>query len=295
MYVHRKVHTERKRASPDPRASVASVLKQVADGVFVQQSEWSQTNAVVVQGADGGLLIDPGIHEAELASIASDVAKLGQTVVVGFSTHPHWDHMVWHEAFGAPPRYSTLRCAESARARLSAGIDLRRFGVPEDVPLDLLGKIEGLPAGTEQIPWGGPIVRILEHQAHAPGHASLFIEDRGVLVAGDMLSDVLIPILDLMGSTDPIGDYLAALRLLESVSNDASIVIPGHGTVADAGELRKRLDQDRAYVEALSRGEVPIDARVGPAAGAAGEWATSVHEMQLGRLAELRGADGTPV
>jgi glyoxylase-like metal-dependent hydrolase (beta-lactamase superfamily II) len=269
------------------------VLKQVADGVFVQQSEWSQTNAVVVQGDDGVLLIDPGIHEAELARIASDVSELGQTVVVGFSTHPHWDHMVWHEAFGTPPRYSTERCAESARARLANGIDLRRFGVPDDVPLDLLGKIEGLPVGAERIPWDGPTVRILEHRAHAPGHASLFIEDRGVLVAGDMLSDILIPMLDLMGAVDPIEDYLAALRLLDGVAGDASVVIPGHGTVGNAEELRKRLNQDRTYVEALANREVPVDGRVGSAAGVAGEWATSVHEMQLGRLAELRGSAGT--
>ena len=47
------------------------------------------------------------------------------------------------------------------------------------------------------------------------GHAALLIEERGVLVAGDMLSDVLIPLLDLNDTADPIEDYLAALRLLE--------------------------------------------------------------------------------
>ena len=56
--------------------------------------------------------------------------------------------------------------------------------IPEQVPLDLLGLITGLPAETAQIPWDGPQVRIVEHQAHAPGHAALLIEERGVLVAG---------------------------------------------------------------------------------------------------------------
>ena len=72
--------------------------------------------------------------------------------------------------------------------------------IAEQVPLDLLGLITGLPAETAQIPWDGPQVRIIEHQAHAPGHAALLIEERGVLVAGDMLSDVLIPMLDLNGT-----------------------------------------------------------------------------------------------
>jgi hypothetical protein len=37
------------------------VLRQVADGVWVHQSEFMQTNAVVVQGGAGVLLIDPGV------------------------------------------------------------------------------------------------------------------------------------------------------------------------------------------------------------------------------------------
>ena len=37
---------------------------------------------------------------------------------------------------------------------------------------------------------------IIEHQARAVGHAAVLLADRGVLLAGDMLSDVLIPLLD---------------------------------------------------------------------------------------------------
>ena len=68
----------------------------------------------------------------------------------------------------------------------------------------------------------------IQHQAHAPGHAALLIEERGVLVAGDMLSDVLIPMLDL-NAADPIEDYFAALHLLEDLADDVDVVIPGHG------------------------------------------------------------------
>ena len=110
----------------------------------------------------------------------------------------------------------------------------------EEIPMDLLGLITGLPAETAQIPWDGPKVRIIEHQAHAPGHAALLIEERGVLVAGDMLSDVLIPMLDLQAA-NPIEDYLAALRLLEGVADDVDVVVPGHGSVGGAEQLRARI------------------------------------------------------
>src|SRR4029453_11682448 len=102
---------------------------------------------------------------------------------------------------------------------------------PREIPLVLFGLITGLPAETKQIPWDGPQVRIVEHQAHAPGHAALLIDERGVLVAGDMLSDVLIPSLDLNDPAAPIAAYLAALRLLDSVADDVDVFIPGHGSL----------------------------------------------------------------
>ncbi len=177
-------------------------MRQVADGVLIHQSELLQNNAVAVQGRAGVLLIDPGITGDEMVALANDLRELGQPVVAGFSTHPDWDHVLWHTELGEAPRYGTARCAAVMRDLLSNADWKARVaeGLPpeiaEEIPLNLFGLITGLPARTAQIPWDGPEVRIIEHQAHAPGHAALFIEERGVLVAGDMLSDVLIPMLD---------------------------------------------------------------------------------------------------
>ena len=199
-----------------------------------------------------------------MVAIADDLRKFGQPVVAGFSTHPHWDHLLWHAQLGEAPRYGTARCAADVKALLSdpGWKDRHRRGVTAGSRRSrcrstCCGLITGLPAGTTQIPWDGPQVRIIEHQAHAPGHAALFIEERGVLVAGDMLSDVLIPMLDLNDTADPIEDYLAALRLLEGVAGDVDVVVPGHGSVGGADQVRARIDQDRAYVLALRDGRCP--------------------------------------
>ena len=82
-------------------------LNQVADGVWVRQSEWVWTNSIAVRGEDGLILVDPGIHGAELNQLADDLDRLGIPVVAGFSTHPHWDHLLWHARFGDVPRYAT--------------------------------------------------------------------------------------------------------------------------------------------------------------------------------------------
>jgi glyoxylase-like metal-dependent hydrolase (beta-lactamase superfamily II) len=262
------------------------MLTQVAEGVLIHESVFCQSNAVVVQGKAGALLIDAGVHEDEITCLVSDVSDLGHTVVAGFSTHPHWDHLLWHAKLGAAPRYGTAVCATTARERLAGGIDARRFGIPAEVSLDLIGNITGLPAETARIPWDGPEVRIIEHQAHAPGHAALLIRERGVLVAGDMLSDVLVPILDLNGTADPIEDYLTTLRLFEGVAGDVDVVVPGHGSVGRADQVQARIDQDRAYVQALRDGQDRNDPRVGPAAKPGWEWVTDLHTGQQQRFAE---------
>ena len=115
------------------------MLRQVAEGVLIHQSEFCQTNAVVVQGRAGVLLIDPGIRGDEMACLADDLSGSGQTVVAGFSTHPHWDHLLWHASLGAAPRYGTARCAATVRDRLSdAGAKAR---VATLIPPDIVEEV----------------------------------------------------------------------------------------------------------------------------------------------------------
>jgi glyoxylase-like metal-dependent hydrolase (beta-lactamase superfamily II) len=103
----------------DPRQG-EPMLTQVADGVWVRQSEWVWTNSIVVRGEGGLILVDPGIDGSELNQLADDLDRLGIPVVAGFSTHPHWDHLLWHPRFGDVPRYAThagAHVASGARER----------------------------------------------------------------------------------------------------------------------------------------------------------------------------------
>src|SRR6202035_2522153 len=141
-----------------PQAEGAAMLRQVAEGVLIHQSEFCQSNAVVVQGQAGVLLIDPGIYGSEMACLANDLSDPGQTVVAGFSTHPHWDHVLWHAGLGAAPRYGTARCAAAVRDQLSdAGWKAR---IAEWIPPDIAG----------QISWGlfGLITRLAAETARIP-------------------------------------------------------------------------------------------------------------------------------
>lgn len=52
------------------------MLKQVAEGVLIHQSELLQNNTVVVQGRGGVLLVDAGITGDEMVCLANDLREL---------------------------------------------------------------------------------------------------------------------------------------------------------------------------------------------------------------------------
>ena len=138
------------------------------------------------------------------------------------------------------------------------------------IPLELFGLVTALPAD------GGPVPgEILEHEAHAIGHAAVLLADRGVMLAGDMLSDVLIPLLD-DRRRDQVGAYETALDRLGEAARHVDVVVPGHGAVAEGPEVAARLGADRAYIDALRRGEEPFDERL-----AAADWLSGPHQSNL--------------
>lgn len=275
------------------------MLTRVAHGVHVHQSEVLLNNTVVVEGDDGVLLVDPGVSDSELGCLATDLTGLGHRAEAGFATHPDWDHVLWHPALGEAVRYGTARCAEFMsdlrgkpdwRAIVTEGLPPE---VADDMTLDLFGQITTLPAGAGEVPWSGSRIRVLEHPAHAIGHAALLVEQVGVLIAGDMLSDLFVPMLDdFREDNDPLAEYLAGLGVLESVAGEVETVIPGHGSPCDATGFRSRLEQDRAYVVALRSGEAVDDPRIGAGVPPGWEWVRYIHEGQVDSVAAWRGLSG---
>jgi glyoxylase-like metal-dependent hydrolase (beta-lactamase superfamily II) len=79
----------------------------------------------------------------------------------------------------------------------------------------------------------------------------------GVLVVGDYLSPVEIPMLSPGGSA---AAYLATLDRLEPLVERAAHVVPGHGGPIEGARALAILREDRAYLQALTeRGaEAPL-------------------------------------
>jgi hydroxyacylglutathione hydrolase len=248
-------------------------LTEIAAGVFVATSSYAMTTSTVVAGGGECLLIDPAVTVAELARLAASLARLGLRPGVAWSTHPHWDHVLWSAELGDAPRYAAPAAVTTTETERDGIVD----GAEKSAPghnLSLLGRLTALDASA--IGWDGPEARIIVHNGHAPGHGAVFLPETGVLIAGDMCSEVEIPLLDTV-EADPLGDYRTGLERLASVPGVRQVV-PGHGHVGDAAEFRRRLALDFAYLEGLARGDPVTDPRLTEDSAA---WIRDTHDEQV--------------
>jgi glyoxylase-like metal-dependent hydrolase (beta-lactamase superfamily II) len=121
--------------------------------------------------------------------------------------------------------------------------------------------------GVQSLPVPGKLSIGSEHELElhpADGHTAdgmaLWITWAAVLVCGDYLSPVEIPIVSEGGS---LRAYAATLERLRPLVSAASSVVPGHGAPLSASAAAMLLDEDVAYVSALltQGAEAPLPER----------------------------------
>lgn len=216
---------------------------EVRIGVTTSRREQTTSTVVVANGA--ALLVDPSWDPDELAWIADDLTAAGIAVTAGFATHAHHDHLLWHPRLGAAPRWASGDTASQALTSSSASIAALGPNWPAELAR-LVGQVTGTHGN--YLPWEGPSVELITHDAHAKGHTALWVPAARTLIAGDMLSDVELPLLENSSPTD----YADGLAALAPFVERAHIVIPGHGTPAVGGATaRRRWAADKAYLAAL--------------------------------------------
>ncbi len=231
---------------------------EVAPGVHVTTSERFTTTSTIIRRDTRAVLVDPAWTVAELDGLRDWLLGHHLTVVGGISTHAHHDHLLWHPGFGEVPRWASSRTVELAdewhdELRAQLDDDYRR-----DLP-DSIRALTGAPAGALVDPFGDgadELIELIVHDGHAPGHTAVWLGDRGVLLAGDMLSDIELP---LPFHPDDLDAYLAALDALAPVVSSAAALVPGHGRVSD--RPLERLDADRRYLDDVLAGRDPDDPR----------------------------------
>lgn len=233
-------------------------LEEVAPGVLVATSRFMATNTVVVVHGRDALLVDPGVHLDELESLAGELLARRLQPVGGFATHAHWDHVLWHRGLGDVPRWASSATVTEGIAHHHELVDQAEAVVElDDERLGLsLTPVKGA------LPWTGPEAVPICHDAHATGHAALHLPELGLLVAGDMGSDIEVPLLE-HGVPGPqaLLAYHEGLERLAALA-PVDLVVTGHGHVCDGAMWRRRLDADRRYLDDIAAGRPTDDTRL---------------------------------
>ncbi|WP_022916988.1 MBL fold metallo-hydrolase [Ruania albidiflava] len=242
----------------------------VAPGVLVLTSRTMCTTSTVVHDGKRALLVDPAWHADELEGIADLLTARDLRVELGWATHAHHDHLLWHPRFGPAPRLATPSAAATARAQLT---EIRTALAPT-LPAELralAGQVQELDGA--QLPWSGPVAEVVVHHGHSPGHGALWLPEVRVLLAGDMLSETEIPLCAETG----IDAYVRGLERLAPYVARAQVLVPGHGSPAYADNQDSpmaRLAADRTYLDALAAGTGEQDPRLRDAP----DWLLAEHE-----------------
>jgi glyoxylase-like metal-dependent hydrolase (beta-lactamase superfamily II) len=99
---------------------------------------------------------------------------------------------------------------------------------------------------------GGIEVELHPTGGHTVDGTALHVRSASLLVCGDYLSDVEIPMISAGGS---VAEYRATLARLAPLVESAEAVVPGHGSAHDRATALRILDEDLGYLDALDRGD----------------------------------------
>lgn len=208
-------------------------------------------NITLLTGDDKIVLIDDAMVPTAQALRVAAEATAGRPVDFVINTHVHGDHVGGNALLQNGG--SLVFAHDNIRKRLEA--DPTAAGGPNGLPV-----ITFSDAVTFHVNDLSAYVFHVE-AAHTDGDAAILFKGANVLHAGDLFFHKLFPYIDLdNGGT--IDGFIAGQELLLSMSDDETVILPGHGGVASKAELAEDLavlKDARKRVEALVQGGKTID------------------------------------
>lgn len=231
-----------------------------ADVIVAVSRAW-QTTCTAVRHGEEGFLIDSPVYPDELEALPEVLSQAGFPVSALLVTHADCDHLLGRLAF---PDLA-LGCGETTAARLAAEPGAAQRGlrdfddehyVEDRRPLTL-GGVQRLPVPGKLSIGSAQELELHSADGHTADGMAVWIPWAEVLVCGDYLSPVEIPMLSAGGSADA---YAATLTRMRPLVARAHAVVPGHGGPISGQQALSLLEEDIAYLQALPSPDASLPA-----------------------------------
>lgn len=202
---------------------------QVVPGIYLVEGAdgFAGGNMTLLVGDDRVVMIDDGVEPVATALIETAESVAGRPVDFVINTHVHGDHVGGNAAYADAG--ATVFAHDNIRKRLLEDSSLA--GGPAGLPIVTFDDavtfhVNGLEAYVFHV-----------EAAHTDGDAAIEFRGANVIHAGDVFFNYLFPFIDLDNGGSVAG-FVAAQERIIAMSDDETIIIPGHGPLAGKSDLQ---------------------------------------------------------
>ena len=194
-------------------------------------------NVVVLNGADGKVVVDTFVQGA-WTPLKAALDKMGnQRIATVIDTHWHFDHSDNNESFKAAG--ATIVAHDNTRKRMSESHTLLGATFPPApaaaLPTQTFPNMHKLDANGEQIVLG------YIPPAHTDTDIYIKFQKANVLHLGDVFFNGMYPFID-ASTGGSIGGMINGAGMAAKQADNATKIVPGHGPLADLPALNRYRD-----------------------------------------------------
>lgn len=210
------------------------------------------SNMGLLVGDDRVVLIDDSMAPITEDLVATVDELAGRQIDFIVNTHVHGDHVGSNASLAE--NGALIFAHENIRKRLVESVS--EDGEP--------GAPAGGPAGLPVVTFADGVNFHVAGQdahvrhiatAHTDGDAIVFLHGSNVIVAGDLFFNYMFPFIDL-DSGGTVDGYLAGMRRIHDMADENTVIIPGHGELADRDDLGAKIAM---LEDALQRVKAMVD------------------------------------
>lgn len=208
-------------------------VKKIKDNIYFLVSPQGG-NVVAFTGSDGTFIIDDQLsHRSEIINNAiKNIDERGVKFIL--NTHFHFDHTGTNEFFGE--KGAVIVAHDNVRKRLSSEQFITYFK-KKMPPLSKAGLPAVTFANNMSLHYNDNNIKMIHTpHAHTDGDAAAYFANENIVAAGDLIFNGLYPFIDTEHGGS-IKGLIAALDTLLELTNNKTIIAPGHGPLMNKSDL----------------------------------------------------------